>query len=157
VTARPFWRLWWPLCVHWGRCTATTILVRHAEVATSGGADPPLSSAGLTRAQELQRVLSGAGVGAIFVSQYRRTRETADSLASALGISPSVVVDADQALTAIRALSPAAIALVVGHTNTVPDIVSGLGGPAIAAIDPSEFDNLFMLSAQHVSHLRYGA
>jgi hypothetical protein len=44
-----------------------------------------------------------------------------------------------------------------GHTNTVPDIIGGLGGPAIPVIGAREFDNFFVLAEGRLIDLRYGA
>ena len=35
--------------------------------------------------------------------------------------------------------------LVVGHTNTIPDIIARLGGPKTGEIQESEYSNLFVL------------
>ena len=143
------------LCVTRGRCLATAVLVRHADV--TGAGDPPLNAAGQARAQELRHVLGDAGVSAILVSPLQRTQLTAAPLAADLGLVPAVHADVAGAVAAIRARPASSVALVVGHTNTLPDIVAGLGGPALPAIGASDFDNLFVLSHRRLLHLRYGA
>jgi hypothetical protein len=52
--------------------------------------------------------------------------------------------------------------LVVGHSNTVPQIIKALGGPADHIIDESEYDKLFVLTLRPGQSpvfvvLRYGA
>ncbi len=63
------------------------ILVRHAE-ATGQAPDAALTGKGRRQADRLARMLSGAGIDAIYTSPYRRAVETARpvSLASGLGI-----------------------------------------------------------------------
>ena len=134
----------------------TTILIRHADT-TPGPDDPPLNAAGKARAQELRRVLGDTGISAIFVSAFKRTQQTAAPLAADLGLEPLVPPDVAATVAAIRALPAAAVALVVGHTTTLPGINAGLGGPALPAIDLKEFDHLFVHSARRIAHLRYGA
>lgn len=134
----------------------TTILIRHADVTPGGGSDPPLNAAGVARANELRHVLGDARIKAIFVSQFQRTQRTAKPLAADLGITPAIV-DVAGALAAIRELPTKGVALVVGHTTTLPEISAGLGGPAIGAVDQSEFDNLFVHARGRLTHLRYGA
>src|ERR1700682_5430372 len=60
------------------------VLVRHADKAAQPANDPPLTSAGMKRAQDLAAALRSAGVTFIITTQLRRTRETAQPLANAL-------------------------------------------------------------------------
>ncbi|HEY0438923.1 MAG TPA: histidine phosphatase family protein, partial [Xanthobacteraceae bacterium] len=76
----------------------TLILVRHADTAPQP--DRPLSEAGLKRAQDLAAALRNAGVTAIITTQLRRTRETAQPLAAALGLVPEVIQVGERALVA---------------------------------------------------------
>jgi broad specificity phosphatase PhoE len=135
----------------------TTVLIRHADVPSGAGGDPALSAEGLARAQGLRHVLRDAGISAIFVTQFRRTQETAKPLAADLEITPIVIDDVEPLVTAIRALPPGSRALVVGHTNTVPGVITGLGGQAVPPIGATEFDNLFVQAQGRLIHLRYGA
>lgn len=132
------------------------IVVRHAERADGGagmaaamtaGADPGLSEAGNARAQKLAAMLSDAGVVAIYTTEYRRTRETAAPTAARLGVAAEVVPSREAAalITRIKSHSSGAV-LVVGHSNTVPDIVKALGGSAVTIAD-DEYDSLFFVAA----------
>ena len=134
----------------------TAILIRHADVDPDGD-DPDLNAAGQARAQELVHVLGDAGVVAILVTSLRRSRQTAAPLAAALGVDPAVTDQVDDAVAAIRARQRGDTVLVVGHTNTVPEIVAGLGGPAGVTIAHDEFDRFFVLSQRRLTTLRYGA
>jgi broad specificity phosphatase PhoE len=119
------------------------VLVRHAEpVAT--GADPGLSIPGKKRALALAKMLVDAGIRAIFTSELRRTKETAAPLATQASLTPAVI-DADPAAAAIQVRAAGKRVLVVGHTNTVPEIIEALGGPAGVEIGHEEFDRLFVL------------
>ncbi len=64
----------------------TVFLIRHAERVDEPKQDPPLSKAGIERSQALARLLSNAGIKAILTSQYARTKQTAEPLATKLGI-----------------------------------------------------------------------
>lgn len=129
------------------------ILVRHAERADSGAAaagapanpDPELSAAGKARAQKLAEMLKDSGVTAIYTTQYIRTKDTAKPLADALKITPEVVQSRDlAALVAKIKAQPNAVVLVVGHSNSVPDVINALGGPEFTIAD-DDYDNLFFL------------
>lgn len=147
------WR-WWRWCLWWGRCTPLVIAIRHADV--DPGTDPPLNGAGQARAEELRHVLGDAGITAIFVTSWQRTRLTAQPLATDLGLVPVVEDDVAATIAAVRALPSNQAVLLVGHTNTVPDLISGLGGPTIAPIASTEFDRLLVLARGRLASLRYG-
>lgn len=130
-------------------CDRLVILVRHAEKAATPSEDPALSSVGAARAQSLAKALSKAGVGAIITTEWRRTQATAEPLARALDIAPIVVRSDDAAHVAAVAAAvcsqPAAVVLVVGHSNTVPAIIAELGGPNLPMIAETDYDNLYVL------------
>ena len=54
-----------------------TFIVRHAEKATTGGDDPDLSLAGQKRAEALARILNDSQITSVFVTEFKRTQETA--------------------------------------------------------------------------------
>jgi hypothetical protein len=72
------------------QATTTVIFVRHAEKALVPTDDPGLNEAGKRRAAELARQLVDAdvvaGVDAIYSTAYRRTEETVQPVATALGL-----------------------------------------------------------------------
>jgi broad specificity phosphatase PhoE len=129
----------------------TVVVVRHAEK-VDDSADPALSPAGVARATALADALRDAGVHAIYTTQYQRTRDTAAPLAQLLGLSPVVVetggaaADHGRAVAAkVLAQEPGRTVLVVGHSNTVPAIILGLGAADIGAIADDEYRNLFIV------------
>jgi broad specificity phosphatase PhoE len=135
----------------------TAILIRHADVDADGTDNPELNAAGRVRAQELAHVLGDAGIVEVLVTSLRRSQQTAAPLAAALGVEPTVADEVDDVIAAIRARQRGDTVLVVGHTNTVPEVIDGLGGPAGVTIGADEFDRLFVLGARHLTRLRYGA
>lgn len=124
----------------------TVIFTRHAEKAAAQPKDPALSDAGQKRAQLLASMFADAGVTAIFVTEYQRTQQTAAPLAARVHVKPVVIPASDTAglIKAIRDLK-SGVVVVIGHSNTVPAIITGLGGPAVTISDP-EYDNLFVLT-----------
>ena len=135
----------------------TVIVVRHAERASQTEPDSPLSPAGHKRAEQLASTLADSGTSAIFVTDYKRTQQTARPLATRLHIAPEVIPAAkpEQLFEAIHKHASGTI-LVVGHGNTVPGLVSKLGGPTLNLPD-NEFDDLFVLTltpGQPVAFLR---
>ena len=121
-------------------------LVRHAEKVDESE-DPPLSTRGEARAKALARHLAGAGVKAIFVTQYRRTGLTAAPLAGRLGITPvSLHSDATAELVErLRTRHAADVVLYVGHSGSVPKVLKAYGHPEPVEIGHDEYDSLFVL------------
>ena len=138
-----------------GTATAqpTIFLVRHAERADAGtstagtmASDPDLSDAGRARAESLARMLKDAGVVAIYTTEFKRTQQTAAPLAKALGIE-AVTIPANTPTTLLEALKSArGNVVVVGHSNTVPDLLSGLGVTPAPKIEDKDYDNLFVVT-----------
>jgi broad specificity phosphatase PhoE len=139
-----------------GQPGPAVVLIRHAGVTSGADIDPPLNSAGTVRAQKRRHVLSDSGITAIFVTSLRRSRETARPLADDLGLQSIVEDDPAAIVDTIRARDGSTTILVIGHTNTVPDLVSQLGGPAITPIATTEFDRLLVLANHGLCSLRYG-
>lgn len=139
----------------WHSATATTIvLVRHAEKELGAISDAPLSPEGEQRADRLARMFGDAAefgrIGKIYVTNTRRTQQTALRLSQRLGIN-SEVVDAktDSKDLAKRVLDEnrGKRALVVGHSNTVPEIVAALSkSKEVPPIGEDEYDTLYVVT-----------
>lgn len=131
----------------------TIFLVRHAERADSGtmagttmATDPDLSEAGRARAESLAMMLKGAGIKAIYTTEYQRTRQTAAPLAKALGIEVTVVPSRDMKGLVEKLKAAASPVLVVGHSNTVGETIAALGISEPVKIGDADYDNLFIVS-----------
>jgi phosphohistidine phosphatase SixA len=124
----------------------TVILVRHAEKA-SNAPDAVLSSQGQQRADCLAHVLKDAGIKRIYVSDAKRTQQTADPLAKALGLKP-VVVPAKDVNTLVRDVFYGAggNALVVGHSDTLPLVIQRVQAGKIPPLGENEYDGLYVLT-----------
>jgi phosphohistidine phosphatase SixA len=130
----------------------TIFLVRHAERADAGrggppmtGADPPLSTAGRARAKALAVVLKDAGIAEIYATELKRTQRTAAPTAAARGLTVKTVAADDVAGLVAKLKAATGNVLVVGHSNTVPEIIKSLGVNTPVTIADAEFDNLFVV------------
>jgi phosphohistidine phosphatase SixA len=124
-------------------------IVRHAERADQSS-DSPLSTEGVGRAYKLRDMLRSAGVTHVFTSEFRRTIDTAKPLADTLRLAARALPGAPgkdvQALAAtLAALAPRDRALVVGHSNTVPELLQALNVTERVTIADTEYDNLFIV------------
>lgn len=130
----------------------TVIVLRHAEKEDpSSKPDPqiPLSACGLQRAKRLKEVLQDAGVTKIFVTQKVRTQQTAQPLAAHLRLQATPInsTDTKQLLTEIgKRENAGGVIVVVGHSETVGGIVTGLGVKPTEPVTAEHFDNLFIVT-----------
>jgi broad specificity phosphatase PhoE len=170
----------------------TIIVVRHAEAEHQPGGDPSLTADGRARALELARVLTDTQLSSVYITHYQRNRQTAAPLSRKAGdkpprvidpsgpavrpepprvIDPSVpavrpepivIDDVPATVAALRAEPWGATALVIGHSNTVPDLVRGLTGNALPASEPIIFDRMWIVTLARdgtasLLRVRYGA
>jgi broad specificity phosphatase PhoE len=127
---------------------ATYILVRHAEKADDGTKDPPLNDTGRARADRLARLLHSANVGAIYSTDYQRTRQTAMPLATKMKLDiTSYEPMSLEALEKIRQETGGKTVLIVGHSNTIPVIANQLlGTERFEQLAENEYDKLFIIT-----------
>ncbi len=130
---------------------ATYYIVRHAEKATSTpgmSSDVPLSEAGEQRAKKLNELLKDQNIGHIFSTQTIRTTSTAKPLSEAMNVPIQIYNPRDTTnafISQLKAMNKKNV-LVVGHSNTVDDIVNKLMGKQILSDLPdSAYNNLFIV------------
>ena len=90
-----------------------------------------------------------AGVDEIYVTQYRRTQETAAPLARALNIDMRSYDAGDtvDVLQRILEQHKGKIVLIVGHSNTIAPMIAELGGSKkVPEIAEGEYDNLYIVT-----------
>jgi broad specificity phosphatase PhoE len=130
----------------------TVLIVRHAEKA-SEAEDSPLTEAGVQRAQALVGVAADAGVSAIYTTQFKRNRDTAQPLAARLGVAATEVPvnlqnpsDYGKMLAKnILEKHSGQTVVVIGHGNTIGSIVEGLTGQAAPPGD-IQYSDLFIVT-----------
>ena len=134
-------------------CSTTTTnyyIVRHAEKATVDStiksSDVPLSGQGLKRAESLKEKLKDESIKHIFSTNTVRTKSTAEPLSKLLGV-PVEIYNASDTGFVQRLKNLNENALIVGHSNTVDDLLNGLLGKTILKDLPdSQFGDLFIVS-----------
>jgi len=127
---------------------ATFIVVRHAEQVVNDSRDPPLSKRGVARAKALARRLAGAPLVAAYATPLRRSRQTAQPAAArhhiAVTAYDAAMPPADF-VAGLRARHARGTVLVVGHSNTVPEIVAGLCSCRIRALGEDDYDAIYTI------------
>ncbi len=139
-------------------CSNTIYVVRHAEKASGidmatmkTSTDPPLTIEGEERALALKQLLGSKNVKHIFSTNTLRTTSTARPLKELyLGMPIQIYSSRPDSTNAfiqkVKAIKKGDV-LIVGHSNTVDDIVNKIAGSTLVPGDlkDSEYDNLFIL------------
>lgn len=144
----------------------TVVLVRHGE--KGEGSDPDLTAAGQARAQALAVELKGMKLTRVLATPPKRTQATTQPAAIAAGLTVEPVsleggsaAHIARVAAEVRKAKPGETVLVVGHSNTVPEIARALGDTAPVALTDCDYDSLTVIDLSKtppaVTHRRYGA
>ncbi len=130
-------------------CSTTYYVVRHAEKESAPSnmtSDVPLSAAGAERAEALREILRDRKIVRIYSTGYQRTKQTAQPLATATGLPVQQYDPRDTAfIPSIKNLK--GNTLIVGHSNTVDDIINALmGEKQMSDLPDTQYGDLFILT-----------
>jgi broad specificity phosphatase PhoE len=140
----------------------TVVIVRHAE--KGEGSDPDLTAAGQARAQALAE--SVKGVTRVLATPTKRTTQTAAPTAGGVTVETVAFEGGTAAHIArvaaeARKAGPKDLVLVVGHSNTVPEIARALGDAVARPLTDCDYDSMTVIylgrTPPTVIHARYGA
>lgn len=135
-----------PICVVRAQ-DKTLILVRHAEKVDATSTDPELSDAGKQRAERLMNIVKKYKPGAVYSTDFKRTRDTASPMAARRKLQvqtydakkPNELVDAIMKSKTKRFL-------IVGHSNTIPGLANLLGKKDLFKnLDESEYGAIWIV------------
>ncbi|HJW17286.1 MAG TPA: phosphoglycerate mutase family protein [Flavisolibacter sp.] len=128
--------------------SASYFVVRHAEKETTVtmGSDVPLSAQGKERAEALKDLLISSHIRSVYATNFLRTRSTAQPLTDALNLPIQVYEPLDTNLVKMLRNRNENI-LIVGHSNTVDNIVNTLMGSVVIPGDlkESQYGDLFVV------------
>lgn len=139
------------------------ILCRHAE--TGGpGSNPNLSTIGMERATELARILKPTIIDQIYTSNFNRTTQTANTVAMNYNLNPLIYDPSNQKLWINDLLikNKNKKILIVGHSNTIPELLNLLSGTNNYNLIPdTEYNNLYLVTLPEtgrasIVHMKYG-
>ena len=123
--------------------TQPVYVIRHLQKAV--GDDPPLTEVGRANALRLADVLGNARIAAIFATDTRRAEETGQPLADRLGLTVTTYDPKNVDALAQAVAAAGGPVLIVGHSNTVPDLVARLGGDKPADMTEADYGTLFVI------------
>lgn len=121
-------------------------LVRHAEKSKTNTKDPKLSKIGQIRAMALAEALVDVELDKIYSTNYTRTQMTAIPTATSkkLEITP-YSLPAKLLAAKILKLHKQEKVLIVGHSNTIPELISALGIETPIVITHDQYGDLFIV------------
>lgn len=122
----------------------TIYVVRHFDT-PEGVKDARLTPRGEARAQALVRWFEGKPLAAIYVTPFTRTRASAAPLAAATGLKPIDYDWTDDARLVEAVEGQRGDVLIVGHSNTVPEIVERFGGTRPGPLVHADFGDLWIV------------
>lgn len=120
-------------------------LTRHAEKGATG-TDPALTAEGKVRAQNIAAALNKANITSIYSTAYLRTQQTAQPLSAALSVPVQTYDPNNLAAFAQQLRTLPGNTLVVGHSDTTPELIRQLGGDVVPVIAETEFDRLYQVA-----------
>ncbi len=131
---------------------ATFYLVRHSEkqVTAENKQDPGLTQAGIARAEKTGVILRNIDFTAIYSSDFQRTRATAELIQGSRD-TPITIYDPRKLEAFAEQLKNStadSVILVVGHSNTTPQLAEALSGKPVAPIDESVYHNLYRVGIE---------
>ena len=123
------------------------ILIRHAEKILASGNDPQLSTKGWQRANELVHIFDAVDIDAVYASPYRRAIDTARPLATAkqleiLHYDPNELVSFAQEILKTH---QGETVVIIGHSNTTPQLTNTLAGTEYSDLEETEYDWLYFV------------
>lgn len=130
-----------------GSCKTTTVYVsRHAEKAgTSVTNDPPLTAKGEAQAQRLAAYLQRKNITGVYSTNTTRTRSTAAPAAASANKSVVLYAQIPALVDSLKS-TPGGNVLIVGHSNTVDDIVNRFTGTgAMRDLPDSAYGDVFIV------------
>ena len=122
---------------------ATFYLARHAEKLT--GDNPGLTQAGHERAHRIARIVTPSDIQKIYSTDYRRTQQTAAPLAKKLGLSVITYDPKNLQQFAEELRQSNENAVIIGHSNTTPQLVRLLSGQAIPDMDENIYHLIYQV------------
>ncbi|HRI58313.1 MAG TPA: histidine phosphatase family protein, partial [Saprospiraceae bacterium] len=140
--------------------------VRHAEKRKDQGDNPELSDEGVDRAKQLSIIMSGEKLDKVFSTNYKRTIQTAETVRKGAGKKPPAAATyppamQDAWLDEALSDSKGKHFLVVGHSNTIPELLNRLTGSATYQnIPDDDYDRFYIavtkgIGQTEVVELRY--
>ncbi len=126
-------------------------IVHHAEKSTNHPTNPDLSTEGQKRALDLAAHLRKHNINAVFISNFKRTQQTAQPTANKNNLQPIIYDPSNLNLLVenIKAKQSGKNILIIGHSNTLLETVEALGAKKpVDKLTDDDYDFIFLVKLQ---------
>ena len=132
--------------------TTIFFIVRHAEKDTSGGTDADLNTIGRGRAQAIARIFEKVKINNIYSTDRPRTRNTATPIAADKKLTVEIYdAKKQKELLEKLAVQGGKHFFIVGHSNTVPQIINILrGSDQEKEFSELDYSRLYIVSVKKI-------
>jgi broad specificity phosphatase PhoE len=132
-------------------------VMRHLHT-LAGATNPDLTAEGQAAAASLAGWFAKDPPGVIYVSSTKRAEQTAAPTARRYGVAPKIYDPSDSAALVASVLREHGTVLVVGHSNTVPDIIEKLGGQRPGPLVHEDFADVWRIAGPRrvTTHFKIG-
>jgi len=120
-------------------------LVRHSEK-IANAKDPSLTQQGQLRSQWLAAFFKSKNIDCLYSSDYNRTRETAAYISKSINVDMSLYDARNLQIIADKLTIDKRSCIVVGHSNTTPDLARLLKANDVPDIDEREYSLFYKVS-----------
>ena len=103
-------------------------VLRHTEKVDATSEDPALSVAGIARAKYWKKVLQHIEFEQVFTTNFKRNIQTAELISESSSVKPELYYPLSFDVLKFINLIKGQKVLVIGHSNTIPDMVNRLIG-----------------------------
>jgi phosphohistidine phosphatase SixA len=131
-----------------GCATSTLYIVRHAEKDSTPKNDPPLTAVGITRANDLARLMKDKHITSVYSTNTLRTLSTAKPTADEFHLTV-ITYDSIAQLPMLIPFQKNNNALIVGHSNTILEIATTFGVHPTISVGDNDYDNLLIVKRSH--------
>lgn len=132
-------------------------IVRHAEKDTTGGTNADLNAVGRGRADALVHILKKVHVHKVYSTDKPRTKNTAKPLA-VFKRRPVEIYDAKmqkELLESLIKIEKGKNIFMVGHSNTVPQLVNILRGSDVEKdLSDNDYSTMYIVSVKHIGEAK---
>jgi 2,3-bisphosphoglycerate-dependent phosphoglycerate mutase len=143
------------LAICFASCKSTTYYIsRHAERAGTMSSDPQLTPEGEKQALDLRNYLRGKSINGIYSTNFARTKATAKPTSELFNVPVNLYnpAQANNIIDSLKSTNKNNI-LIVGHSNTVDDIVNRFtGSNTMTDLPETEYGSLFIVKKKGSSY-----